>query len=502
MKSSSCLWVLALFALLFVACDDKDTTATDTSTGDATTDGDTTPPPDPKAFISAPLNLVYTYINPDDNGVENRLYITANEVTNSELRQSELTPLTSNINCASSTCIPTPDLSHLLVQNGSELRVGPIGAGPSITDTDLQLLASNADSFKMAGKRLAYATGNDIYYYEIGGAGVPEKVGELVVLEDGDDYRGGGIALPDSGNFLLIYRYDLSSLAVFRLDVSTQSETFLFRLGIPRGAGSLFSGNNPITLVDEGNTAVMLLEGLHLYEGACTSSTDCSSRPESQCYFFSNTAGVQSSTGLCGNLQRSLQRFALEDSDIGQECAGTCDARHRCITNPETLIKAEPEKHCMPTQRILGPKSPSACDLRETGQFAEIYGKLRTNENDEILYLGVSDCGQLDISDNAVIAVAGDLSSSRIVDGDFNRNYDQTECFDTTSQSYDFTDCPQAIEIDDFELGPDGAGLVLLGSGPNDITGSEIWLYDEDGNRYPLTNDIFFDVESFFATQR
>ncbi|PJB41095.1 MAG: hypothetical protein CO108_13595 [Deltaproteobacteria bacterium CG_4_9_14_3_um_filter_63_12] len=517
-RSLSLLLALGMAATFVVACDDGGgkkpaaDTVSETSV-DVVEEIDTPieettpdlveelvePPP-----LFAPLRVAFAYRDPEAPSDPVSLYI-ASYTDGENLRKADLAAMTTNIDCyLGGTCYLNQDLSYFVFHTGTgELRIAPIGAGPSVADSDLQLVASDVpqSSIQFAGHRLAYVSVDRVYYMDLsGGLTSPKDLGYLLPqLGDGINYQGGGIAMGTQGDFLLVYRYDLSSLGVWKVSLATGEETFMYRFGIPRAAGSTFGGTNPISVSADGETAVILVEGITLY-GTCTGNADCTDVPEGTCQFYTNDAGVKSSTGLCGANQSTLQRFSLTDGNLGTACSEDtdCSAPHRCLIDPTTLLDGTPKKICSPRSYTIGPKSPAGCTLRGVNQFADVAPKLRRTPNDDIVFLGKNDCGDLNISNNAVVTLSADLDPTTLtyLEGPYDHDFGQSFCYDAQEDSWDYPAC--SIDIQDFDMGLDG-GLVIRGSARNDRIGREVWLYDESGIRFPLTNDLFFDVDAFYA---
>ena len=118
--------------------------------------------------------------------------------------------------------------------------------------------------------------------------------------------------------------------------------------------------------------------------------------------------------------------------------------------------------------------------------------------DDEVVFLGLNSCGDFNIDNNSIIRIDSDLSvdSMQVLEGNYTHEHGAIHCYEEQEDRWDFPSC--SLEIQDFELGPGGQGLVFRASAPNDIIGKEIWLFDDAGDKYPLTNDILFDANAFF----
>lgn len=516
MRPTSSLPLLLLAALTLVAtvaCDDggdkdepKDTIA-DTSLLDADTSrpdttADTTPdvvePADPLYSQPVRVTLVYRDLLSTDAA---SMYVIGDVANSTNLRLNDLTPLTTGIDCRAGLCSVTEDLGWLIYQTGAgELHAAEIGSDLSVSAADLQRVASNVSRFVVAGTRLGYESGNAIFYDDLAdGLHQPRQLAEVIVQRDDDvNYTGGGFALSAHGDALVVYRYDLSSLATFRVPLDGSQEQLLFRYGIPRGAGSAFGGNNPLAVSHDGSQAVALISGLMLYD-TCASNQDCREVEGALCYYYTDESGVQSTTGVCGASQITLESFPLDGGDLLEACTSDedCDSG-RCAIDPTALITNAGKRFCAPRRHVVSNRN--LCAGVSPGRFAEVHNKLLMTPDDRVVFLGINNCGGLnEIPDNYLMAIDADLDPDSITT--LQRAFDADSaalapCYDEGEQRWNYDACP--LNLQDFDFGPDG-GLIVLASGATETAGRELWSFDGAGHRVPLTSDVFNDVTGFFV---
>ncbi len=465
-------------------------------------DVDTIEVVDPGVGISAPMRVAFVYRDSEQPGEVLPLSLLTTPPTRFPVNNTALNPMTTGIDCNRGLCQVSPDLGHFAyLDSDGALWVAAVRPGPMVSQSDLQWVANEIAQVELVTQRLGYVSGNTAYYLDLSqGIGTPRELGQIVITSpDGITYRGGGLAIPERGNAVFLYRFDLSSLAIFRYDLGTHEETFLHRFGIPRQSGSYFTGNNPLVITHDGATAIALVSGLYV-DKICTTNVGCQHLQEGTCIFYTNEQGVQSANGLCGSPTHALYRFAADGGDLGTTCEDDtqCDPRHTCQVDPTSLITGA-VKRCSPRAHRIGPKSNAACPYLEPGQFIDVVSKLRLTPEDHVLFLGKNPCNILNISNNAVVSIDSDFTedSIQVIEGNYSHDFGQSFCYDDQEDRWDYSAC--SIEIRDFDFSPNG-GLVLMASGRAERLGQELWAFDDQRRKYPLTEDIFRDVRAFFAT--
>ena len=455
--------------------------------------------------LEGELRVVLAY--EDENSSEDvKLYLIEKYPDLFGMGIDDLTPITAGIDCSQGTCYVDPTFDKFFFHSGDGVLFGStIGDDQRVTSADLIEIDTEVSEFHLADQRAAFVADNNVFYMDLSQGMNPHELTELIYdLEDGFYYSGGGIAIGERGEVLLLYRYDLSTLAVFSVDLDSGEELLLTRYGVPLAGGSYFTGENPIAVTQDGNTAIVLIRGLALYDTTCQNNVDCAAIPDSSCHFYTNDAGVISATGLCGANHTTLQSFGLDTNDLLGECDSDddCDPRHRCSIEPTTMIYGNPEKICVPKQLYISPRGGDRCTLIQENQFADILIKLRMTQDDQVVFLGRNDCGALNISHDSLVSVDASLDPTtfELIEGDYQHDYGAQFCYNESEDRWDFPSC--AIQIEDFELLPGGGG-VILGSGytSNDIKGREVWGYDDEGNKFPMTQSVFYNVRSFGVIQ-
>lgn len=513
-QSTRWRWAAALIATtaLLAACGDDEPPAQtpDTSAADTTpdtADADTSPPPPETFDRGAPLAVWFTYRDNERLRQGLPLYRLTTDDAGSNLSADKLTLASRALDCGLGRCWVTEDGQILVLQESTGGRISLIrrDAGGAFDGSAGRVIANGAAQIEVIGSRLAYIASNSIHYLDLASNanGAPAQlVAVSMTGADGISYTTGGVALDKTAPQMLVYRASAGLLAVSKLDLTTGLEAPLFRLGIPNATSPLsYATTNPVAFSSDGAVAVTLLEGPMLYD-VCTTQADCEPLGEAAlCLFARNRAGEQSERGLCALPQKALVRFQVTSSDLGQACeddAG-CSPAHRCAPDPSALFAQDQTSICVPRALVLGPSLPpnQGCDKLKASDFSQIIPKLRRNHLNQVLLLTRLErtCSGLNIHDDGLYAVDFDLdpASLQLVEGRYGHNAGAGFCYDQQEETWDYTKC--AIEIDDFEVGPLGRGLVLKGSAPgSDFRGREVWGFDQRGRKRPLTNDLDYDV--------
>lgn len=522
------LWaaLVAAAALLVLAgCDDSgdsdptdiaadtnaETSEPDTVETDAADMTDTAMPDPVDPALHGAINAAFVYGDETTTDPAS-MYLIGNDAgANIELRASDLPPLTTGIDCRTGVCAVNGDLSWFTVIDGTQaLRAAEVGGDMAVATGDLNLVAMSAEDVTLAGNNLAYVDGGVAYYEDLSdGLNLPTEVGQLVTdVGDGIMYFGGGFTVPQTGPAGLLYRFDRSSLAMFRVGLGGGGESYLGRFGVPGETGGETDGNHPMVVASDGTTAVVLYSGVHHY-GLCRSNQDCADIPQATCRYTINEFGEQSEDGLCTTLRRSLQRFDISaQTDLGQTCESDaeCDGRHVCKPTADTLNDLEPTSVCSPRELVIGGFGPNACSVRGTEEWADMARKIRITDDDRVVLLGIDECSTntLNVPNNAVFAIPVDAIDSattirdaiQYLEGPYTQDHGQAFCFDTGEDAYNYEDC--TINIRDFDLAP-GGGLLIVGNGAAEINDTEIWMFDEDGNKFQVTKDVFNDADEAYA---
>jgi hypothetical protein len=506
-------WIACVCAVACAAAgcgsDDTEQTVTTDTAEDTSTDTltDTTPPP-PEGFDrGAPTEVFFTYRDTEQPGQPLPLYRLSTADAADNQTAAQLTTASRGVDCSLGRCWVTANGKVLIYteSTGGRISAIPKGADGVFDSASSTLIATGANQFELVGSRVGFISTNNVQYIDLssGNVGAPVKFGPVsLTTPDGITYTGGGIGLDANAPSMLIYRANASSVGVFQVDLSTGLEAPLFRLGIPNANIPIgFSSANPVVFSADGQAAVALVEGPMLYD-LCTAQTDCAAlSPDAQCIFARNRNGDISSNGLCALPQKALLSFRVSSDDLGKPCTSdaSCSPEHRCVTDSSALFAETPPTLCAPRALVLGPSIPpnQTCSKIQPGDLALISPKLRLNHLNQILLLSRLDrsCTDLNIHDDTLYSVNFDLSPSSLqpIEGHYGHNAGASFCYDQQEETWSYPDC--AIEIDDFELGPNGRGLILKASAPgSDFSGRELWSFDAKDRKYPLTNDTLFDV--------
>ncbi len=504
------LLILSAFAFLSACSEDTSNPPADNDTAQDTlpeTSPDTSPPPPETFQRNAPLNVFFTYRDSEQAGQGLPLYRVDTSTDDNNLTADQLTSSSSNLDCSLGRCWVTEDGRFLVLfeTNGGRINVIPRDSNGIFNASASTNIATGASQIELIGNRVGFVASNNAQYLDLSLAnvGTPINFGPVAqTTPDGITYTGGGIALSPLSQHLLLYRTNPGSLATFRIDLASGQENVLFRLGIPNvNTPSPFSNINPVVFAADNASAVALIEGPMLYN-LCTQQSDCADlSPDAQCLFARDRNGDISTNGLCALSQKALFSFQINSSDLGQPCTSDseCSPQHRCTTDPSTLFADAPPSICTPRALILGPSiSPNQpCDDLKEGDLAIISPKLRLNHLNQILLLSRLDrsCTSLNIHDDSLYAIDFDLDPStlQVIEGHYGHDAGAGFCYDQQEETWNYPDC--AIEIDDFDVGPDGRGLILKGSAPgSDNSGRELWAFDSKDRKYPITNDVLSDV--------